>query len=473
MPRHRVIAFTLSLFTAACAPAASQSPAPAAEGLALTHVTVVDVERGRLLTDRTVLIRGSHIVHISPADGAALPLGTTVIDGRGKYLIPGLWDMHVHSAGSARQEFPVYLALGVTGVRNMHTTADTALELTSSIARQVAAGTLLGPRFIANGPIVDGPRPAQRGSARVGTPDEAHRVVDSLADGGAGFIKIYNLLPRDAYFAVLEQARRRSLAVAGHIPFTVRAEEAAEAGQRSVEHLDGLDFACSTHEDSIRAAFLARPSREAWQQADAALTATWSAERCGPAIAAFRRHRTWQVPTLVVGQAEAAADSVLAGTRAMAVVPVAAAEGWREMAAQMPAESRRLERTRLEHSIATVRLLHRAGVPILAGTDVGNPFVVPGHSLHRELELLVESGLSPLEALQAATLNPALYLEATDSLGTVEAGKLADLVLLDANPLDDIRNTAQIRAVMVNGRYLDRDALDALLARAGSTTTAP
>jgi imidazolonepropionase-like amidohydrolase len=465
MPRAMVVVPALSLIMAACATTASQGPAPIAAGIALSHVTVVDVESGRLLPDQTVLVRGSRIVDISPAAGAELPRGTTVIDGRGKYLIPGLWDMHVHSAVGARDEFPVYVALGVTGVRNMHTTVDTALELIGSIRRQVAAGTLLGPRFVANGALVDGPRPAQPGSIPIGTPAAAGRIIDSLARGGAEFVKVYNLLPRDVYFAVLEAAKARGLAVAGHIPVTVRAEEAAAAGQRSVEHVDGLDYACSTGEDSIRANFLARPSREAWKRANDALTATWSAEQCSAAIAAYARHGTWSVPTLAVAWAEAAGDSMLLDDAAMATLPAAVADRWRAMAADTTHAPDPFARARLGHSIATVRLLHQAGVPILAGTDVGNPFVVPGWSLHRELELLVEAGLSPLEALRAATLNPAIYLEATDSLGTIAAGKLADLVLLEANPLDDIRNTRRIRAVIINGRYLDRQALDTLVGR--------
>ena len=462
MQRWPTVAISALALAAGCA-THTGAPAMGRGGIAVTGVTIVDVETGNLLPGQTVVIQGSRIVDISLAEGGELPRGTTVIDGRGTYLIPGLWDMHVHSAAGAAREFPLFIAHGVTGVRNMHTTVDTALALVASIKRRLAAGTLLGPRFIANGPVLDGPRPAQPGSARAGTPDQARRVVDSLADGGADFVKTYNLLARDVYFAVLEAGAARGLAVAGHIPFSVRAAEAAAAGQRSMEHLDGLDFACSAREDSIRTDFFARPSREAWQRADAGLTATWQAEVCGPIIAVLARYRTWQVPTLVVGQAEVAADSVLAETALMALVPAETAEQWRGMASEASTESRRVERAHLDHGIATVRLLHGAGVPILAGTDVGNPFLVSGYSLHRELELLVEAGLSPLEALRAATLNPARYLEATDSLGIVATGKLADLVLLEADPLEDIRNTRRIRAVIINGRYLDRHALNTLL----------
>jgi imidazolonepropionase-like amidohydrolase len=433
-----------------------------AQALVFTHVTVIDVTGGPSQTDMTVVITGNRIRTVSKSGAGPAPTGARVIDATGKYLIPGLWDMHVHSAASAAREFPVYLALGVTGVRNMHTTVDAALGLTSSIRREVAAGRTAGPRFVANGPIIDGPRPAQRGAVAVASPEAARRAVDSLAAGGAEFIKVYNLLPRASYIAAVEQAKRRGLPVVGHVPFELRAEDVANAGQRSIEHLDGLDFACSTRGDSLRANLLARPSRELWQQTQVALVETWGADACAPAIEAYRRNGTWQVPTLVIGWSIIASDTVLADSASMAVVPPATRAAWRTFVSEMSEGERRKERLDFAQALEATRLLHRAGVPMLAGTDVGNPLLIPGYSLHRELELLVRAGLTPLAALQAATINPARFLNATDSLGTVAPGKLADLVLLDADPLAAIANTRRIRAVVVNGRLLDRAALDTM-----------
>jgi hypothetical protein len=371
--------------------------------------------------------------------------------------------MHVHSAANAARDFPLFLALGVTGVRNMHSSADSALALTGSLRAAVAAGTMLGPRFVANGPILDGPIRAQRGAIGVATAADARRAVDSLADGGADFIKVYNFIPPDAYAAAVEQATQRGIPLVGHVPIGVGAVAVADAGQRSVEHLDGLDFACSPRADSILGAFLAAPSREQWNGALAALVATWQIEACAPAIEAYRRNATWQVPTLAVNWVITVADSVLADTEAMRSIPPSIQAQWRAFADEMPAAELAMERAGFEQAEETLRLLHRAGVPILAGTDVGNPLLVAGFSLHRELELLVRAGLAPLDALRAATVNPARFLERIDDLGTVESGKLADLVLLDADPLVDIRNTRRIRAVLANGRLLDRAALDALL----------
>lgn len=456
-------AVLLALAAAACARPAPHD-APGVPGVAIRNVSVVDVERGAVAAGRTVIVRGNRIAEIVDAR-APLPAGTRVVDGGGGFLVPGLWDMHTHSAAAASRELPAFVAFGVTGIRNMHTSVDTALQLVAAIRRQLAAGAIVGPRFVANGAIVDGPRPAQPGAVPIPTPAAVDRIVDSLADGGAEFIKVYNLLPRESYFALFGAARRRGLAVVGHVPVTVRAEEAAAAGQRSIEHFDGLDFACSTREEAIRAEFLSAPSREAWYRRGAQLTASWSAERCAPAIAAFARHETWQVPTLAVAWAEAFGDSLLRDSSAMASVAPAVAERWRGMAADTAHGRDPTAPDRFTQARALVRLMREARVPMLAGTDVGNPFVVPGWSLHHELELLVGAGLTPLEALQAATVNPARFFAASDSLGTVAPGKLADLVLLGANPLDDIRNSRSIRGVMLGGRWLDRAALDALAGR--------
>lgn len=447
------------------APAGSPSGPRAAQPLALTNVTVIDVRDGTRHRNRTVVIDGTRIAAVGPSGDVAIPNGALVVDARGRYLIPGLWDMHVHSAGAAERDLPVYLALGITGVRNMHTSADTALELVAAIKRRIADGTLRGPRFIANGAIVDGPMPIHPGSIALGTPAAARAAVDSLAAAGADFIKVYDRLPRDVYLAIGEQAKLRGIPFVGHLPSAVRVAEAAIAGQRGIEHAGALSFECSPRGDSIRADLLAHPvsSYEEWVRTKGALARTWTVERCASAIEALRRNGTWFTPTLAVYWGAVHADSVLANARALAVVPVDVRRRWEADARESPEWRRDADAAILEAGTNTVRALHRAGVPLLAGTDTGNPLLIPGYSLHKELELLVSAGLTRLEALQTATINPARFLEATDSLGAVERGKLADLVLLDGDPLADIRNTRRIRAVVANGRYYDRAALDALL----------
>lgn len=437
--------------------------------VAITNVTVIDVVEGAARPHTTVVVRGNRITAVGPADSTAVPNGARVVDARGLYLIPGLWDMHVHSAVAADRELPMYLALGVTGVRNMHSTVDTALELTLAIKRRLAAGTLLGPRFIANGPIVDGPNPIQRGSVLLRTPARARAVVDSLARGGADFIKVYERLPRDVYLAIADQAKRLRIPFAGHVPVALGVIEAADAGQRSVEHASALNADCSTRTDSIRSRMEKEPaSLEDYIRLQAAMARAWSAERCAPVIAALRRNGTWVVPTLGLFRVTVNADLVLADTAAMAVVPLPRRQQWIASARERPAALREADSTLLEAGRSAVRALRQAGVPLLAGTDVGNEFLIPGYALHMELAALVDAGLTPTEALRAATIEPARFLQATDSLGAIRRGALADLVLLEANPLQDIRHARRVRGVFANGRYLDRVALDDLLRKASA-----
>lgn len=416
------------------------------------HATVIDLARGERVPDQTVVVVGARVAAVGPSAGPRRlrpPAGARVVDGRGGYLIPGLWDMHVHVLGRGREAtlFPLLLAHGVTGVRNMH--AAVPLDSAVRVRAAVAAGQVLGPRLVLSGPLVDGPTPwAHAGALVVATPEAARRAVDSLADEGADFIKVYDALAPAAYLAVTVEAARRGLAVAGHIPRRVRPEQAAAAGQRSVEHLYGLVPACGGGPPGAGAGRAAAPD----------------SGRCRAVVDAFGRHGTYQTPTLALHRAQADPAAVLADAARMTLVAPATRERWRGLfAATIRSDSARRRLTADGRArLGAVGALHRAGVPILAGTDVGNPLLVPGASLHDELALLVEAGLTPLAALRAATLEPARYLRATDSLGSVSAGALADLVLLDADPLVDIGNARRMRAVIANGRLLDRPALQAL-----------
>jgi imidazolonepropionase-like amidohydrolase len=421
--------------TALLAPAVlwAQTP-PAHAPLAFTNVTVIDGTGAPPRRHVSVLVAEGRIVKIGPIRTTALPADAHVIDGSGKVLIPGLWDMHVHLAGQGDGTPAAFIALGVTGVRDMGGN----LAVIQRWRRRIRNGTVLGPRIVAPGPILDGPQArGTSGRRAVTSAAEGVEAVRELKAEGVDFIKTHSLLPRDAYFAIAGEAQRQGLAVAGHVPDAVRLDEAIAAGHRTIEHLVGVSLACSTRETALRARLrddeqgLDRQPADIRAYVDARLridgdaTQSYSPARAATVFARLAQQQVWQCPTLVKWRAD--------------------------------------ERAWLfARKLALVRAMHRAGVPFLAGTDLGAYRLRGGTSLHDELELLVQAGLTPMQALQTATRNPARVLGLEHELGTVEEGKLADLVLLEADPLRAIRNTRKIWAVVVNGRLVDRAALDSL-----------
>jgi Amidohydrolase family len=359
-------------------------------------------------------------------------------------------------------------------------TADPTLRVARSVKHRLAKGDLVGPRLLANGPAVDGDPPLTSNPVVVRTAAEARAIVDTLADHGADFVKVYTNLSREAYFAIIDQARKRGIPVDGHVPFRVLPAEAADSGQRTFEHLLAMALGCSTDVNSERKEFariLSDPSRSAVIERsplerfrhERRLYDSRDPAACTGTIEAYRRNDVAEAPSIVGYHHVVNAKEILSDAENLRLVPPAVRRNWEE---RLDSETGRTVRSILAPlvhlQVENTRLLHKAGVVLLAATDVGIPMLVPGVSLHEELALLVEAGLTPLEALRTATVNPARVLGMADSLGTIEAGKLADLVLLDANPLADIANTRPIRAVVADGRLYRRADLDRL--RAGVET---
>lgn len=438
--------------------------------LFIQHVAVVDVVAGTVQQDMTVEIRGRTITAVDSAPRVRVASGARIIDGRGKFLIPGLWDMHVHLSfpeGAAQIFLPLMVANGVLGARDMHS----FLAPIISIKRAVASGAQIGPRLFVAGTAVDGPNSYLPAARIVRTPDEARTAVRELKAAGVDFIKVYSSLPKDLYLVIANEAKNEGIPFVGHVPYQLTAAEASDAGQKSLEHLTEVDVGTSSDEAAIKAEELeAMNQKHGYIPDPARLKSTFDSVKTTALFERVRRNGTWQVPTLsVFYQERQLAEPGLSGNDSLLVyIPKMLRDYWRSLPVDIATKMLALGAV---HSDLVGRLNH-AGVQMLAGTDCPNPFVYPGFSLHDELGLLVHSGLTPAEALRTATVNPAIFLGVTDSLGTVARGKVADLVLLDANPLADIANTKRISAVIQGGRLLDRKALDAMLANARSRAAA-
>ncbi len=432
-------------------------PAAFGQSLLIRHATLIDATGAPPQPDVSISIEAGRITRIAPdAEQDIEPApGVTVIDASGKFLIPGLWDMHVHLHG-LEGNFHTLVANGITGIRDMY----------SGVApRDLSPWRTLvyAPRFVVPG-LIDGPmRTPAPGSLSVKNAEEAKEAVDLLVGSGAEFIKVYSGLSRESYFAIADEARRIGAVFAGHVPEAVSPAEAAQAGQLSQEHLINVLLACSTRESELRAervALLTDPSLSAAERArrlgfpdPQVLTDTYDPQKAADLFETFADYGVWHTPTLVVLKTVADGGESVRKHRLMEGLDD---EGF----AALRARARAL----LQRHQKLVRDMHEAGVGFLAGTDAGPPTPVPlGVSLHQELELLVESGFTPMEALQTATRNPAFYFGILSLMGTLEQGKIADIVLLKKNPLEDIRNTREIDSVIMRGIYFPRQTLDKYL----------
>ena len=452
--------FALLLFFAGAATA--QKPSPN-DLVVINNVSVVDVQSGEVWADQTVILERNRIASVGPSRSAKYPRNAPSLNGHGYFLIPGLWDMHVHLVfgdwfpGARDITLPLLVANGVTGVRDM----GSELEIVQDWRNEIEAGRLLGPRIFTSGPMLDGPQPRFPSSIAITTPEDGRRGVDQLKQRGADFIKLQSLVPREAVFAIADEAKKQELAFAGHVPDSVRASEMSEAGMKSFEHLIGIFEGSSPGEDD----FLKGGKTEG------RFLESYDSGRAAALASLLAKNQTWQCPTLVWergGNLIDVTDFAKDG-RAKYVPASWKNKTWKRFADEIMkaygTDDIAVRKKFIEKELEVVQLLHKAGVPFLAGTDTPpGVYVFPGYSLHEELQRFVAAGFTPLEALQTATLNAARFLGVDQQLGTIEKGKLADLVLLNANPLEDISNTQKIAAVIVNGRYYSGKDLEKMLA---------
>ena len=389
----------------------------------IRDVTVIDVAKGTTTPKRSILIRGDKIATL----GSEIPTGkhVEIVNGAGKFILPGFWDMHVHLA--RRDELPLYLAYGVTGVRDM----GSDYERVKAWRTEVEKSQFAGPHIETCGPLVDGfPSTDPNLPVKmIRSPAEARALFDHLDGQQVDFIGVSSRLPREAYFALIERARKYYSLVAGDVPATVSVLEAIDARQKSIEHMSGILLACSTEERRLREPLslaLDRGDLDGFRQAESIAFDTFSPQKADVLFERMARFETRSVPTLVK----------------LRVSPY--------------------EKGLYDKLTQVLMRMQRNGVAIMAGTDSGEAGTHPGEELHQELELLVAAGLTPAQALRSATMEPAKYIGADERLGAVSQGRVADLVLLDGNPLADIRNTRKIDGVVLGGKYFSKLKLNAL-----------
>jgi hypothetical protein len=483
--RCRTVLTLAALTTAACqgrasvastASIPSVSSAPASDAitdLAIRDVSVVDVQDGSVRAGQTVLVSGDRIVAVRDAASLATRAARRTIAGAGLYVMPGLWDMHVHLRANGTPAWittdwllPLTFAFGVTGVRDMNGDCEepaqgpVCLADLQRLRREIDAGTQVGPRILAISSFpIDPPFDYAM------TLPQAKGAMEALAERGVDLVKIYNRLTPDGLRMIAEEARRVNLPIAGHVPLRVTAIQASDAGFRSIEHARDFLFDCFPGSADFR-----RTTRsvEPPLAVRRAMVDQHDSVACATTYATLVRNQTWYVPTHVTRRMDAfAADSAFRSDPRSRYVPKLVWDDWNRDADRMIGQDttagRVVMRAFYEKGLALTGAAYRAGVRVVLGTDAGDSYVFPGSAVHDELAELVSAGLTPAQALRAATFDAAEFLGATTDYGSVTVGRRADLLLLRANPLVDIRNSRQLEAVIFRGVVSDRARLDSML----------
>lgn len=440
--------------------------------LLIRDVNLIDVEAGKAIPHQTIAVKDGRITAVLDDSKARHVRAANTLSGKGKYAIPGLWDMHVHFGGGDklieenRNLLPLYVAHGITAVR------DAAGDLSPSVFQwrsQTADGSLLGPRIFTSGPKIEGIDSIWPGDLEIGSEVELDQALDKLDGWKVDFIKITdNTLPQDLFLSAVKKAKARGFRTSAHIPYGLTTNEASDAGLNSIEHIDYAFKAGSPLEKQVGEQLAAKKidGTAAWEKWNASFDKNLALRH----YRALAANGTALTPTLNGSQVVAYLDQDdhKRDEYLKYIGPgLQDTYAWRvERAAKDDAAAIKRRHDRFEKNAALLPLLQQAGVTLLAGTDAGflNSYNYPGIGLHRELGLFVRYGLTPAQTLRAATINGARFLGQDKDYGTLQAGKRADIVLLDANPLQDIAATQRIDDVILGGKIYDRQALDAMLA---------
>ena len=444
------------------------------DDILISNVTIVDAKQG-LIEGVDVAITDGLIIRVSSSEtpsSSSLEFNESaqVIDGKGKYLIPGLWDMHVHLTYDKRftNTMPeAFLSWGITSVRD---TGGMLQDLLPIIKRLREPG-VFSPRVYFSGPLLDGEHVVYDGVSRplIGTrnsdEEQARENVRILKASGADFIKIYEMVTPEVFKAIVNEAVKLSMPIASHVPLNMLASKVGDQ-VGTMEHLRNIELDCASNAEDllhvrrtklaskdIKSGYLLRASLHKLQR----LTAVSELDEKRCAMVLSRLTHTIQVPTLRLNALSLAPPFEQIGwANALAATPLAVQNDWGRPNQTIPQKSNERDLRFSNYSLSMVKRMVGAGVPIGAGTDTPIGLAIPGFSLHRELEMLVLAGLTPLQAIEAATIRPTEFFGIEDQLGTIEEGKWADLVLLSANPLTDIRNTRQIDSVISKGILVQR-----------------
>jgi imidazolonepropionase-like amidohydrolase len=460
-------AFRISLLVLVSLVAACQ---PRPTGTAITNVTVIDAVNG-VRRNQNVIFDGDQITAISPS--GAEPVAEQTIDGTGKFLIPGLWDFHVHLTydDNFTDSMPaLFLSYGITSVRDTGGLMHRILP----VVEKMRAKDAVAPRVFFAGPLLDGDFVVYDGVSRpeIGirnvAPAEARAAITELKAQGVDFIKIYEMVSPAVFHAMVETANELGLPIDSHVPLSMRARVAGPSVD-SIEHLRNIEMDCAGNAAELHEARLEllenpqglpgaelRSSLHSLQRLPA--VAAYDEALCDQTLTALRS--TLQVPTLRLNAFSLAPPAYRDDWEdALSRIAPNVREEWRASAVDLAENPVQKFVAFGEWSMFLTERMNSQGIPIGAGTDTPILLAIPGYSLHSELDYLVRAGLSPLEALESATVKPAEYFSLQDEMGTIDVGKKADLVLLDANPLEDIANTKKILAVVTKGVYYDRESL--------------
>jgi imidazolonepropionase-like amidohydrolase len=474
MPRQLMKALPLLL----CLASRLLSQAPAT---AITNVSVVDVSRGEIRYGQTVVMAGGRIEAVAPFGKARIPEGALRVPGDGRYVMPGLWDMHVHLRGDRLNAalpmaednaalLDLFLPNGVTGIREMG--GDLADEVLQWRA-EIAEGKRTGPRILTAGRKIDGEPPSWPGSLGVGTADEGRQAVSQVKQSGADFVKIYfREVPPDVLRAVIEEAHALGLRLTGHLPTNISIQEFLETGMDGMEHAQYLPAAEREEYDRL-VKDRARRKGTQWvmdaTETSARLLGIEDRKQSELVYKRMAEKKFWITPTLAVYERELdnAARDYERDARKRYFFPALWATWDAKTGARAPIQGRSLEllTVSLKHWQDATIAAHKAGVPMILGTDCGadNFHNMPGWSIHEELAALVKAGLTPAEALRMGTIDAARWRGEEATEGSVEQGKVADLVMLRSNPLEAIRHTQEIESVFKGGKRYSRNDLDAML----------